>query len=477
MSKAKQTLLHITFIVISTSCRCDKFVSIPSTVKTYENDTVLLPCETDSAASYHVRWYKDTRLVADSEQERDSAETARAHMHGNYSLQVFGLTAEDSGDYTCEIIRPEPMGLMRQTHTIEVQFAPTVRTVPEDGYLEVSKGEYVDIGCDVTGTPPPVVNWRKNGEEIALLDHRHRIKFRAEHRLLAGVYECIALNGVGDPVKASIRVVIQDAPVVTAQRSFVHTAVRLRAALLATLEFASPPARTAWLRDGRPVRTDDRVVIMVLDNVHQLIFRSVRKTDLGNYTFRAENKLGMTDVTFKLTGIPNVASFKVDPTRNKATATSFTLIWEVDSYSTIIEYNLWLRPYYGRPEETNGPTTGAPNIWSKIVVPGDARDGPIHSAVYTVRGLTPSTVYEAIVNSRNRFGWSKPSAVLHFATESGGYTPPATLDEMEITPILEDEEPHNITQSKNLLFTNSPSQHSSASAVVIFILLAAVFLR
>ncbi|CAH2229717.1 jg27929 [Pararge aegeria aegeria] len=193
---------------------------------------------------------------------------------------------------------------------------------------------------------------------------------------------------------------------------------------------------------------------MVRDNVHQLIFRNVRKSDLGNYTFRAENKLGMADVAFKLTGVPNVASFKVDPVLNKATSTSFTLIWEVDSYSTIIEYHLWLRPYYGRistPEPDAFTTEPPANLWSKIVVPGDSSDGPIHSATYTVRGLTPSTVYEAIVTSRNWFGWSKPSAVLHFATEPGaGRTPPSTSEYTDITPILEEiefPEPFNITQA------------------------------
>lgn len=39
---------------------------------------------------------------------------------------------------------------------------PTVKTIPEDGFLEVRKGEYVDIGCETTGTPTPIVNWRKN---------------------------------------------------------------------------------------------------------------------------------------------------------------------------------------------------------------------------------------------------------------------------------------------------------------------------
>ncbi|KAH9643591.1 hypothetical protein HF086_000065 [Spodoptera exigua] len=183
---------------------------------------------------------------------------------------------------------------------------------------------------------------------MALLEHRSRIRFRAEHRLLAGVYECIANNGVGDPARATITVVIQDAPVVTSDRSYVHTAVGLRAALAAKLEFAVPPARTAWYRDGRPVRTDDSL-----------------------------SKKHISKSIFVILGVPNAASFKVDPNLNKATATSFTLIWEVDSYSTIIEYNLWLRPYYGRlvtPEPDAFTTEPPANHWIKIIVPGDSSD-------------------------------------------------------------------------------------------------------
>ncbi|KAJ8705983.1 hypothetical protein PYW07_010760 [Mythimna separata] len=445
----------VLFLYTKNSVHSEKpFKSIPVTVKTYENDTVLLPCYIDeNEGKLRVRWYKDKKLLGDSHTPHEIL-PPRVRMHANYSLQVDALQAEDTADYTCEIIRPEPWGPIRQTHSIEVLYSPTVKTVPEDGFLEVRKGEYVDIGCETTGTPAPIVDWRKNGEAMALLEHRSRIRFRAEHRLLAGVYECIANNGVGDPARGTITVVIQDAPVVTSARTYVHTAVGLRAALAATLEFAVPPARTAWYRDGRPVKTDDRVVLMVQDNVHQLIFRNVRKPDLGNYTFRAENKLGMADLMFKLTAVPNAASFKMETALNKATATSFTLIWEVDSYSTIIEYNLWLRPYYGRlvtPEPDAFTTEPPANQWSKIVVPGDSSDGPIHSAIYTVRGLTPSTVYEAIVTSRNRFGWSKPSSILHFATEPGaGRTRPSTADYSDITPILveTEPEPYNISQAQ-----------------------------
>ncbi|XP_069363306.1 protein CEPU-1 isoform X3 [Maniola hyperantus] len=396
------------------------FKSVPVTVKAYENDTVLLPCYTDNTeGDVRVRWYKSNILVADS-RDPNLLLPLRTRMHANFSLQLDELVSSDTADYTCE------------------------------------------------------------GEPMALLEHRSRIRFRAEHRLLAGVYECSLNNGVGDPVTASITVIIQDAPVVSTDRSFVHTALGLRAALAAKLEFAIPAARTAWYRDGQPVKTDDRIVMMVRDNVHQLIFRTVRKADLGNYTFRAENKLGMADVAFKLTGVPNVASFKVDPVLNKATSTSFTLIWEVDSYSTIIEYNLWLRPYYGRlstPEPDAFTTETPANLWSKIVVPGDSSDGPIHSATYTVRGLTPSTVYEAIVTSRNRFGWSKPSAVLHFATEPGvGRTLPATSEYTDITPILEEiesQEPYNITQAHvfDRLNEVSSGARETPSCAAIFVLI------
>ncbi|XP_047541064.1 igLON family member 5-like [Vanessa atalanta] len=445
----------IVLMFLSEVILCEKvFKSVPVTVKTYENDTVLLPCYVDVTETKHrVRWYKNETLLGDSK-DPNYLLPLHTRMHANFSLQIDQLTSSDTADYTCEVIREEPWGPIRQTHSIEVQYAPTVRSVPDEGILEVKKGEYVDIGCETTGTPPPIVNWRKNGESMALLEHRSRIRFRAEHRLLAGVYECIVNNGVGDPVKAAITVIIQDAPVVSTDRSFVHTAIGLRAVLAANLEFSIPPARTTWYRDGKLVRTDDRVIVMVQDKVHQLIFRTVRKTDFGNYTFRAENKLGMADVSFKLTGVPNVASFKVDPTLNKATSTSFTLIWEVDSYSTIIEYHLWLRPYYGRLStvEPDAFTTKPPaNLWSSIVVPGDSNDGPIHSAVYTVRGLTPSTVYEAVVTSRNRCGWSKQSPVLHFATEPGaGRTLPSTSDYTDITQLLEEEpvQAHNITQAR-----------------------------
>ncbi|KAG7295287.1 hypothetical protein JYU34_022291 [Plutella xylostella] len=475
----------IVIVLFFSEYLCESFFeSKPVIVQTFENETVVLPCyvNNDSDDPPHVRWYRGSDLLLDSAAVEPAA---RARLLPNCSLVLDQLRAADSAHYTCEVIRPEPWGPIKQVHSVRVQYGPTVKTIPEDGFVEVKKGEYVDIGCEASGSPEPTISWKKNGATMQLLEHRSRMRFKAEHRQLAGVYQCVVANGVGDAVEGTITVTIEDAPVAEAVASSVHTALGLRAALAVRLQPSAPPARAAWFMGGRSVRTDDRVIQIVQDGIHQLIFRTVRLSDLGNYTFRAENKLGMVDVAIRLTAVPNTASFKIDAVLNRPSANSYTLIWEVDSYSTIIEYNLWLRPYYARPtpDSSDGFTTEQPhNRWSKIVVPGDINDGPIHSASYTVRGLTPSTVYEAIVTSRNRFGWSKPSAILHFATDPpvNNNRRPSTIDYSE-TPVLEEletERSQNSTQAqiseRNSMTDASARETPSLIAILCSIL---VFLK
>jgi hypothetical protein len=44
----------------------------------------------------------------------------RIKMLLNNTLQVSDLRAEDTGEYKCQIIRPEPWGPIQQVHAIEV---------------------------------------------------------------------------------------------------------------------------------------------------------------------------------------------------------------------------------------------------------------------------------------------------------------------------------------------------------------------
>ncbi|GFG33162.1 hypothetical protein Cfor_03437, partial [Coptotermes formosanus] len=351
-----------------------------------------------------VRWWWDNQLVADSSNPR-FVSPSRIKMLPNNTLQVSDLRAEDTGEYRCQIIRPEPWGPIQQVHAIEVLYPPSVTPIPEAGLLDVQLGEEVVIGCRASGVPHPIVTWSNEGEEIQLLDNRPILRFQAHTRHLAGIYQCIAINGVGNPATATIKLRILFPPEIEVERSWVHAAPGVRSELACNV-LADPDAKVTWLKNDVPVITSTRVVEMSRNNKHTLLFRIVHPLDFGYFKCRATNELGVSEQIIQLSGVANAAVFKNDS--RVPSETSYTLIWEVDSYSPIIEYNLLFQRYF--------PDTKA-RKWTKLIIPADSSSpGPIHSKSYTLTGLSVATMYEAMILSRNRFGWSKPSAIIRFGT-------------------------------------------------------------
>ena len=55
--------------------------------------------------------------------------------------------------------------------------------------------------------------------------------------------------------------------------------------------------------------------------------------------------------------------------------------------------------------------------WHKMTIPsGSDVEGPVHTRSFNLTGLNASVDYEALILSRNRFGWSYPSKVIKFTT-------------------------------------------------------------
>ena len=60
-----------------------------------------------------------------------------------------------------------------------------------------------------------------------------------------------------------------------------------------------------------------------------------------------------------------------------------------------------------------------PGRWHDVILTPSAR--PItepltHVMAFTLRGLQPSSVYEAIVQAKNRYGWNEVNAQTYFYT-------------------------------------------------------------
>lgn len=149
---------------------------------------------------------------------------------------------------------------------------------------------------------------------------------------------------------------------------------------------------------------------------HVLVIRNVKLADLGHYECKAENKIGIKGAHLELTGRPMPASFK--PSAEMSSPSTHNLVWQVESFSTVIEYKLKFRKI---PSGNITPSKRYPNLpWSELIIPSDGSSGPLHSTGYTLQGLQAASVYEVVVLARNRYGWSDVSNILRFATGGEG---------------------------------------------------------
>lgn len=67
----------------------------------------------------NVRWYKDDTVVWDFNNSNLQL-PSNMQIFANQTLELSDLRALDAGDYTCQVIRPDPWGPINQVHSIEV---------------------------------------------------------------------------------------------------------------------------------------------------------------------------------------------------------------------------------------------------------------------------------------------------------------------------------------------------------------------
>ncbi|XP_072755806.1 opioid-binding protein/cell adhesion molecule homolog isoform X2 [Anoplolepis gracilipes] len=398
--------------------------SFPSGTRVFSSQDVK-STRIHTCAQTRIRWWREGHLLADSLEPVWPPE--RILIYKNGSLQVLNVQREDSGEYVCQVIRPSPWGHVTQVHEIEVMYPPSVKTIPESGELEVNLGEEVHMQCKAKGVPTPVISWKMEGKEMALRDERSNLTFLADNRNCSGRYTCVATNEVSDPAVAHIDLRIRYKPEIYVKKPWVHAFPGIRVQLDCTA-IAWPEAKVDWYFKNETLTYTSRIVRHDSGNDHSLVIRNVKISDYGSYVCRGSNSLGITEKMIELSEIANPAIFKKES--RSTSKTSYNFIWEVDSYSPIIEYQFWFRKY---KRDANGK-------WHRLYIPGDNNAAsPVHVHSFNLTGLDTATHYEAVVLSRTRYGWSHPSAILRFHTEG------ASIDSSENSQTDDDDEQNRIT--------------------------------
>lgn len=373
-------------------------------------DSVRLPCEVDELGpGYTLLWKREEGDILTAGSLLIVKDTRISH-EGN-SLVIRNISQNDNGTYICQISTQEQTELR---HIIDILMAPTVKPVPSSGLIVVKKGEPVTLSCEVTGNPLPVVTWTREGDKKFPDGKRtmlgHTITFLETNRHHTGVYTCTAENSEGSPAKGQINLEVTYEPEIEIEQSLVSMGEGYNTELTCTVH-GEPKPTVAWYKNGQKLdisqHQQHRYVQTSSGARHVLSIDNVQVHDFANYTCQGENRFGRDEKTIEMTGVASTATLK----RSKPLTNGVELEWIAVSHTPLMEYRL----RYRRPSAAH---------WEELHLKANEQDandqaGMLYTHVHQLHGLKPGTEYELNIESKNKFGWSRP---LHypFTTQPDG---------------------------------------------------------
>ncbi|TKS86255.1 MAM domain-containing glycosylphosphatidylinositol anchor protein 2 [Collichthys lucidus] len=201
---------------------------------------------------------------------------------------------------------------------------PSIKLLLDDP-LVVNPGETITLVCVVSGgDPPPTLKWvRLGGEELPKRSvvHGGTLTIPAVTVDDGGAYSCTASNNVGNPAKKSTTILVRGLRKgrfwITPDPYHNDDNIQIgREVKISCQVEATPPEELqfSWLKNGRPLRSSERMVITHTDTdvspgTTNLDIIDLKFTDFGTYTCVASLRNGGTpeisiDVNISSTTVP-----------------------------------------------------------------------------------------------------------------------------------------------------------------------------
>ncbi|KAG5673018.1 hypothetical protein PVAND_003096 [Polypedilum vanderplanki] len=398
-----------------------RFLSQGHTYRAVVGETLTLPCEVENLGGLVLLWRRGQNVLTAKDLKVSTDE--RVNLVNGYNLEISELEPQDAGDYVCQISDKVNKD---QVHTVEILVPPSVRAVPSSGQITARKGGAVTLECKASGNPVPQVSWTKKsgtGKSLARIGEGPILTLERVERQQSGVYQCTADNNVGEPATVDMRLDVLYPPDIVTEKSWIHSGEGFEATLVCVVH-ADPQPTVSWFQNSFPLQPTDRRSMSSRGNRHTLVIRHVMQEDFGNYSCVADNSLGRSKKYMEVSGRPGPAEFHSAPWSKSPD--SYNLTWKVDSYPPLQEVRLLYRKLM------MNETFQQPARWHDVILTPSSRppNEPLtHAMSFTLRGLQSGSVYEAIVQAKNRYGWNEVSDIFQFYTQRSPSDP--RVEEME----------------------------------------------
>ncbi|GFT23978.1 titin, partial [Nephila pilipes] len=235
-------------------------------------------------------WLKDNHEISTSE------ENIRISTVNEVSVLIIDpVTPENSGNYTCSATNL--MGNDKFTTSLKVKASPKWLEQPND--LITTVGTTVTVRCLASGSPEPKIQWaKKDGSKTVSVNPTVPTDIKDYSILLfshvsyedAGVYECMADNGIPPIIISNFTLTIRDAPEIQKFSFQDDILEEKRVSVMCLVASKSKAVNFIWYKNGKGISSSEPNLKILNDNEFSvLILDPVNLQDNANYTCKATN--------------------------------------------------------------------------------------------------------------------------------------------------------------------------------------------
>ncbi|XP_029728478.1 lachesin isoform X2 [Aedes albopictus] len=282
----------------------------------------VLICVIDNLQTYKVAWLRvdtQTILTIQTHVITKNHRMTITHVEGRkWVLRIKDVKESDKGWYMCQV-NTDPM--RNQIGFLNVVVPPNILDYPTSTDMVVREGSNVTLKCAASGSPQPIIIWRREGNEPISSDasshNTSTFSIPRVNRLDMGAYLCIASNGIPPSVSKRVMLIVHFAPMIWIQDQLVGAALGQRLTLECNSE-AFPRSINYWMKNDTIITQGKRFEPTTHEAsnykvVMKLTIKEVDIGDFGTYKCVVKNSLGETDGSIKVYHIPSTTTTPTSP--------------------------------------------------------------------------------------------------------------------------------------------------------------------
>uniref|UniRef100_G3Q2S1 Contactin-3 n=1 Tax=Gasterosteus aculeatus aculeatus TaxID=481459 RepID=G3Q2S1_GASAC len=366
-----------------------QFLQRPSSGTALLGTDAVLECSASGYPTPSIQWRRGEELI-------HSWNKKYSLLVGS-NLIIRSVTDDDSGSYSC-IAANKNHNITAHTE-LSVLAPPQFLNYPTNTYAYESTD--MELECAVTGNPPPLVRWMKNGEEVIPSDY-FQIVDGSNLQILGlvksdeGFYQCVAENSAGssqamaqlllrEPVSPSPGVTLPSAP-----RDLVPVLVSSRFVRLSWRppEEAGGVVQTYGIYYSQDGVARERSVNVSEPESLELMVSNLKPEESYSFRVIAYNDVGPgeSSAPLRITTKPDLqVPSRVESLQAEALSpTSVQVSWDP-------------------PSQPNGPILGYRLLWTESPSAKE-QSVEVNGLNYKMEGLNKFTEYTVRVSAINRYG-------------------------------------------------------------------------